>query len=262
MKFFTRWKIWRAMMMAWMTTDRPGSVSTMSAAARAASVAPATAMPTSAFLSAGASLTPSPVMPTAKPTWRRHSTIRYCAGAEGGGGGAAVSELSAGWGQPPALRAAPCRPRLVQPLPSCRRRQQLGAAQARTLCSGYTWAKPSASTIILAYLGRSLGICGWVGRGAAGVDGWMGARMAGRSKRARRRRASAAAGAAGAAAPEQWRQSNRSRVAGGRGARTLPSSSSLGRPEASGMLVPRPRMRDISLAISTCSWVVDWSEVV
>ena len=34
------------------------------AAARAASVAPDTAIPQSAFLSAGASFTPSPVMPT------------------------------------------------------------------------------------------------------------------------------------------------------------------------------------------------------
>lgn len=41
MKFLTRWKMQRAMTMAWMTTDRPGWVSTMSAAARAASVAPA-----------------------------------------------------------------------------------------------------------------------------------------------------------------------------------------------------------------------------
>eukprot|EP00964_Phaeocystis_antarctica_P024354 scaffold13645_cov58-Phaeocystis_antarctica.AAC.6 len=39
----------------------------MSAAAHAASVAPCTAIPTSAFLSAGASLTPSPVMPTVQP---------------------------------------------------------------------------------------------------------------------------------------------------------------------------------------------------
>ena len=36
----------------------------MSAAARAASVAPETAIPASANLSAGASFTPSPVMPT------------------------------------------------------------------------------------------------------------------------------------------------------------------------------------------------------
>ena len=67
--------------MACTTVLSPGSVSTMSAAARAASVAPDTAMPTSARLSAGASLTPSPVMPTANPAWRRASTIRYlCSG--------------------------------------------------------------------------------------------------------------------------------------------------------------------------------------
>eukprot|EP00961_Rhodomonas_salina_P174434 2352458-Rhodomonas_salina.1 len=53
----------------------------MSAAARAASVEPATAMPTSARLSAGASLTPSPVMPTRKLAWRSVSTIRnLCSG--------------------------------------------------------------------------------------------------------------------------------------------------------------------------------------
>ena len=54
--------------MASMMTDRPGVVSTMSAAARAASVAPETAMPQSAFFSAGASFTPSPVMPTMWPS--------------------------------------------------------------------------------------------------------------------------------------------------------------------------------------------------
>ena len=50
-----------------MMTERPGAVSTMSAAARAASVAPSTAMPIWAFLSAGASFTPSPVIPTVWP---------------------------------------------------------------------------------------------------------------------------------------------------------------------------------------------------
>jgi hypothetical protein len=40
-----------------------------------------TAMPTSARLSAGASLTPSPVMPQRNPSLRRHSTMRYlCSG--------------------------------------------------------------------------------------------------------------------------------------------------------------------------------------
>src|SRR5881392_605249 len=47
-----------------MMTDRPGAVRIKAAAARAASVAPETAMPTSACLRAGASLTPSPVIPT------------------------------------------------------------------------------------------------------------------------------------------------------------------------------------------------------
>jgi hypothetical protein len=44
-------------------TLRPGSVRTISEALRAASVASATAIPMSAFLRAGASLTPSPVIP-------------------------------------------------------------------------------------------------------------------------------------------------------------------------------------------------------
>jgi hypothetical protein len=40
--------------------DNPGANKTISEAERAASVHPATAIPTLAFLSAGASLTPSP----------------------------------------------------------------------------------------------------------------------------------------------------------------------------------------------------------
>ncbi|CAN1166618.1 hypothetical protein LINPERHAP2_LOCUS26790, partial [Linum perenne] len=48
---------------ALMMTLSPGSVKTMSDALLAASVASATAMPISAFFSAGASLTPSPVIP-------------------------------------------------------------------------------------------------------------------------------------------------------------------------------------------------------
>jgi len=53
----------------------------MSAAARAASVAPETAIPTSALLSAGASFTPSPVIPVANPDCLSASTIRYlCSG--------------------------------------------------------------------------------------------------------------------------------------------------------------------------------------
>ena len=53
--------------MALTMTERPGAVSTRSAAALAASVAPETAIPMSACLSAGASLTPSPVMPVMWP---------------------------------------------------------------------------------------------------------------------------------------------------------------------------------------------------
>ena len=53
----------------------------MSAAARAASVAPDTAMPQSAFFSAGASLTPSPVIPTMWPRFCSTSTMWYlCSG--------------------------------------------------------------------------------------------------------------------------------------------------------------------------------------
>mmetsp|Transcript_8555 Transcript_8555/g.14701 ORF Transcript_8555/g.14701 Transcript_8555/m.14701 type:complete len:238 (+) Transcript_8555:2074-2787(+) len=76
-----RWKILRAPITAVTMVDRPGSVRTMSAAPRAASVAPCTAIPTSAFFRAGASFTPSPVMPT---TWSqpwRIATISYlCSG--------------------------------------------------------------------------------------------------------------------------------------------------------------------------------------
>lgn len=50
-----------------MIADKPGSNKTMSEAERAASVAPATAIPTFAFFNAGASLTPSPVMATKYP---------------------------------------------------------------------------------------------------------------------------------------------------------------------------------------------------
>ncbi len=46
--------------MASIITERPGSVRTIAAAARAASHASETATPTFAFAKAGASLTPSP----------------------------------------------------------------------------------------------------------------------------------------------------------------------------------------------------------
>mmetsp|Transcript_22025 Transcript_22025/g.53925 ORF Transcript_22025/g.53925 Transcript_22025/m.53925 type:complete len:398 (+) Transcript_22025:1414-2607(+) len=65
------------MFMAVMMTDSPGSVRTMSAAALAASVAPSTAIPISAFFKAGASFTPSPVIPTICPDCCRTSTILY-----------------------------------------------------------------------------------------------------------------------------------------------------------------------------------------
>lgn len=58
-------------------TLRPGSVRTISEALRAASVASATAIPMSAFLSAGASLTPSPVIPQMCFLACRRLTISY-----------------------------------------------------------------------------------------------------------------------------------------------------------------------------------------
>ncbi len=62
-------------------TESPGRVRTMSAADLAASVAPETAMPASAFFSAGASLTPSPVIPTICCFFWSSSTIWYlCSG--------------------------------------------------------------------------------------------------------------------------------------------------------------------------------------
>src|SRR5664279_4398390 len=64
-----------------MITDTPGDSSTIDAVARAASVAPETAMPQSAFFSAGASFTPSPVMPTMWPRFCRTSTMwNLCSG--------------------------------------------------------------------------------------------------------------------------------------------------------------------------------------
>ena len=57
----------RASSTALMITDRPVFLRIRLAALRAASVAPDTAMPTSACFSAGASFTPSPVMATMCP---------------------------------------------------------------------------------------------------------------------------------------------------------------------------------------------------
>ena len=76
-----RSKIMRACSTALTITPSPGAVSTRSAAARAASVAPLTATPTSACLSAGASLTPSPVIPTICPRACSARTIwNLCSG--------------------------------------------------------------------------------------------------------------------------------------------------------------------------------------
>src|SRR5271155_1522400 len=67
----------RLSLIASMITERPDARSTMSAAARAASVAPETAMPQFACLSAGASFTPSPVIPTIWPCFCSTSTMLY-----------------------------------------------------------------------------------------------------------------------------------------------------------------------------------------
>ena len=70
-----RWNVLRLSLIASMITDSPGVSSTIAAAARAASVAPETAIPQSAFFSAGASFTPSPVIPTMCPRCCSTSTI-------------------------------------------------------------------------------------------------------------------------------------------------------------------------------------------
>mmetsp|Transcript_36304 Transcript_36304/g.43877 ORF Transcript_36304/g.43877 Transcript_36304/m.43877 type:complete len:284 (-) Transcript_36304:1723-2574(-) len=80
-KFFIRVNILREVTMAVTMVVRPGSVSTISALALAASVEPLTAMPTSARFKAGESFTPSPVMPTMYPRCLNASTMRYlCSG--------------------------------------------------------------------------------------------------------------------------------------------------------------------------------------
>ena len=63
--------------MALTMVDSPGAVRIRAAALRAASVAPLTAMPQSAWRSAGASLTPSPVMATMWPRCCKLLTISY-----------------------------------------------------------------------------------------------------------------------------------------------------------------------------------------
>ncbi len=75
------WKIFRLSLIASIITDNPGVRSTIAAAARAASVAPETAIPQSAFFSAGASFTPSPVMPTMWPSFCKTSIMwNLCSG--------------------------------------------------------------------------------------------------------------------------------------------------------------------------------------
>ena len=64
MKFRILTKIFLAITIPEMMVDKPSWVRIISAAARAASVAPATAIPTSALFNAGASLVPSPVTAT------------------------------------------------------------------------------------------------------------------------------------------------------------------------------------------------------
>mmetsp|Transcript_22079 Transcript_22079/g.56318 ORF Transcript_22079/g.56318 Transcript_22079/m.56318 type:complete len:612 (+) Transcript_22079:1036-2871(+) len=76
-----RSKIILARAIASMITAKPSQVSTMSAAARAASELPFTAMPTSPAFRAGASLTPSPVIPTRWPRFCSVCTIlNLCSG--------------------------------------------------------------------------------------------------------------------------------------------------------------------------------------
>ena len=72
-----RANISRAMTIPVTIVLRPSWVRTISAAAMAASVAPETAIPTSACFRAGASLTPSPVAPTEYPRSRSVSTTKY-----------------------------------------------------------------------------------------------------------------------------------------------------------------------------------------
>jgi hypothetical protein len=63
-KATNRWKICLEVFKASMIAPRPGARKTMSEADRAASEAPSTAIPVSAFFREGASLTPSPVIAT------------------------------------------------------------------------------------------------------------------------------------------------------------------------------------------------------
>mmetsp|Transcript_18574 Transcript_18574/g.29034 ORF Transcript_18574/g.29034 Transcript_18574/m.29034 type:complete len:250 (+) Transcript_18574:792-1541(+) len=126
MKAFMRAKIRRDTWMASTMVIRPSCVSTMSAAARAASVAPATAMPMSAFLSAGASLTPSPVMPHMNPLRRSASTrMNLCSGNTWAKPllsmiCCAISSMLAGSSPSGPRPGRPSQPRMLSPMPSCR----------------------------------------------------------------------------------------------------------------------------------------------
>mmetsp|Transcript_12054 Transcript_12054/g.21489 ORF Transcript_12054/g.21489 Transcript_12054/m.21489 type:complete len:240 (-) Transcript_12054:1514-2233(-) len=121
-----RAKIMRETWMASTMVIRPSCVSTMSAAARAASVAPATAMPMSAFLSAGASLTPSPVMPHMNPLRRSASTrMNLCSGNTCAKPlhsmiCAAISSMLSGSSPSGPMSGRPSQPRMLSPMPSCR----------------------------------------------------------------------------------------------------------------------------------------------
>mmetsp|Transcript_8160 Transcript_8160/g.27100 ORF Transcript_8160/g.27100 Transcript_8160/m.27100 type:complete len:248 (+) Transcript_8160:716-1459(+) len=118
-----RRKILRERARAVMMVLRPGAVRTMSAADFAASVAPATAIPQLARLRAGASLTPSPVMPTTCPSCCRDSTIlNLCSGNTPAKPFASRASLP----RPPAETTTVLRssqmslPRMLTPIPSRR----------------------------------------------------------------------------------------------------------------------------------------------
>ena len=90
-----RWKTRRLVSIAGTTPPRPGVVSTMAAAALATSVAFATASPASAWRSAGASLTPSPLMPTTAPRRWKARTSRNLVLRKDPGEDAAVERVAA-----------------------------------------------------------------------------------------------------------------------------------------------------------------------
>mmetsp|Transcript_10544 Transcript_10544/g.29791 ORF Transcript_10544/g.29791 Transcript_10544/m.29791 type:complete len:221 (-) Transcript_10544:1841-2503(-) len=78
---FSLLNIFLDLLIAVMMVERPGALRTISDALLAASVAPATAIPTLALFKAGASLTPSPVIPQMWPIFCSSSTIlNLCSG--------------------------------------------------------------------------------------------------------------------------------------------------------------------------------------